>query len=116
MNISGANQVRIVAAALFGAYTLAVGFASADDAHDNAQAFPDIGTRAYMHSCTITHAWEDHSAIAYCAEDGVTYSYDADGNDPPASVAYTGPRWSAGWYPCADDCLRGDVDHGRRVG
>jgi hypothetical protein len=41
---------------------------------------PYIGTPAYSDSCTITHAWEDHSAIAYCTEDGATYHYDPDGD------------------------------------
>jgi hypothetical protein len=41
---------------------------------------PYIGTPAYSDSCTITHAWEDHSAIAYCTEDGATYHFDPDGD------------------------------------
>lgn len=39
-----------------------------------------IGTEAYSRSCSIEQAWEDHSAIAYCAEDGATYLYDPDGS------------------------------------
>lgn len=61
--------------------------------------WPIIGTPAYSASCTIVRAWEDLSAVAYCTEDGATYHYDPDGNNPPQSVPYDGPRWPAGWYP-----------------
>jgi len=37
------------------------------------------GVDAYDQTCMITHAWEDGSQIATCAEDGETYAYDADG-------------------------------------
>ncbi len=75
---------------------------------------PPIGTIAYSQGCTVTHAWEDGSAIAECPEDGVMYAYDADGNNPPASVGYTGPRWDAGWYVVTDDNPY-TVDHTHNV-
>lgn len=75
---------------------------------------PPIGTSTYNAGCTIEAAYEDGSAVAYCPEDGVTYVYDADGNNPPGFVNYTGPRWDAGWYACVDaSCL--SVDHTRHL-
>jgi hypothetical protein len=56
--------------------------------------YPIIGTAAYDASCTITHEWEDHSAIAYCTEDGATYAFDADGNGM-AGISYN-PGWQ--WH------------------
>jgi len=51
--------------------------------------------------CVIQVAYEDGSKIATCGT-GVSYAFDPDGNDPPASVPYDGPRWEAGWYRCKD--------------
>ena len=54
-----------------------------------ARTYPPIGTPAYSAGCTITHEWEDGSAIAYCPEDGETWAFDADGG-----FAYLdGMRW-----------------------
>ena len=52
--------------------------------------WPVIGTDAYSASCSLTGAWEDHSATAYCTEDGATFHYDPDGD------ITTGKE--AGWY------------------
>jgi hypothetical protein len=73
---------------------------------------PIIGTVAYSDGCNVTHAWEDGSAIAYCADDGVTYVYDPDGN---LYSAVGNPIHEPGWYVCADNCLRGDVDYAQAV-
>lgn len=42
--------------------------------------WPSIGTESYSRSCEIVQAFEDHSAIAYCAEDGAVMAYDPDGS------------------------------------
>lgn len=56
---------------------------------------PYIGTPVYSDSCTITMAWEDHSAIAHCTEDGATYVFDPDGNGM-AGLSYSpGQQWHA---------------------
>ncbi len=57
-----------------------------------------IGSPAYSRSCTIVEAWEDHSAIAHCTEDGATWAYDPDGSPEIAGTTRT-PSWGAGWYP-----------------
>jgi hypothetical protein len=78
--------------------------------------WPVIGTPAYSAGCHLTHAWEDGSAVAYCPEDGAAYVYDPDGNDPPASIGYSGPRWEAGWYPQDEyDAMRAAQLSGLRV-
>jgi hypothetical protein len=63
----------------------------------NALVFPPIGTPEYSRSCYVKIAFEDHSAIAYCAEDGVTYHFDADGQYVPNIPA--NPVREPGWYP-----------------
>lgn len=62
--------------------------------HDH--VWPDIRDT----NCVITHAWEDGSARAHCTDHD--WVYDADGNDPPASIGYHGPRWEPGWYMQSD--------------
>jgi hypothetical protein len=59
--------------------------------------YPIIGTPAYNASCTITREWEDHSAIAYCSEDGATYAFDADGNGLAGLSYNPGWQWSEVW-------------------
>jgi hypothetical protein len=65
----------------------------------SALLFPPIGTPAYSRSCYVQIAFEDHSAIAYCAEDGATYHFDADGQYVPNIPA--NPVREPGWYPAS---------------
>jgi hypothetical protein len=67
---------RIVKATVAGAALLAA-FLLPGQA--SAREYPVIGTPAYDASCQIVTEWEDGGAKAYCAEDGETYLFDADG-------------------------------------
>lgn len=60
---------------------------------------PYIGTPEYNRSCTITRAWEDHSAEAWCSEDGALYvwTFDPDGQYVPNIPG--NPVRQPGWYP-----------------
>lgn len=58
--------------------------------------YPLIGTEAYDAGCTIVREFEDHSAIAYCPEDGETWVYDADGQSVPGVA--NNPVREPGWY------------------
>jgi hypothetical protein len=62
----------------------------------SALVFPPIGTPEYSRSCYVQIAFEDHSAIAYCAEDGASYAFDADGQYVPNIPA--NPVHGPGWY------------------
>ena len=84
----------VLAALLFGAAL--VGGITEGRAHESTRVYPPIGTAAYNAGCTITHTWEDGSALAYCPEDGETWVYDPDGQPVPGIA--DNPVRTPGWY------------------
>lgn len=62
-----------------------------------AYELPYIGNTLYSDSCEIVQAFEDHSAIAYCTEDGVSYVYvPQDQRIPLHGISFL--KRAAGWH------------------
>lgn len=95
--IPRANTLRHALAVASLALALTLGHVSAHEA-PQPDVWPIIGTPAYDSGCVITQAWDDGSAVAYCAEDGAWMVFDPDGQkhlDDAGNIIQDAPP---GWH------------------